>query len=273
MKHRLLVLSAALLFSTGGAAIKAISLSSWQVASIRSLIAAIALLALVPESRRGWTPQVWLTSLGYAATLVLFVLANRLTTSANAIFLQATAPFFLLLIGPLVLQEKNTARDYALGLAVAMGMSLFFVNAPGASALAPNPALGNVLAGITGLTWALTITGLRRMGAGNLPVVATGNLAAFALALPAAWPIPEVTAADAGALLYLGVIQIGLAYYCLTNGVQKVPAFETSALMLLEPAMNPVWTFVLHGERPGPFALAGGAIIVLATLAHTLRRT
>jgi len=273
MKPRLLILAAALLYSTGGAAIKAISLTSWQVASLRSLIAAIAILLLVPESRRGWTPLVWIISLSHALTLVLFVLANKLTTAANAIFMQATAPFYLLAIGPLLLKEPNTKRDYLLGGAVGIGMMLFFFDAPSTTALAPNPALGNALAAVTGLTWALTLTGLRKLGkqpgTNNLSVVATGNLTAFALAAPFAFPIASIGATDIAALVYLGVFQIGLAYVCLTRGVRQVPAFETSALILLEPAMNPVWTYFLHGEAPGPLSLGAGAIIIGATLAHT----
>ena len=188
MKYRFYVLAAALLFSTGGAAIKATTLTSWQVASLRSLIAAIVLLVLLPEARliRSW--RVWLAAIAYAATLVLFVLANKLTTAANAIFLQATAPFYLLAIGPLLLKEPNRFRDYALGGVMAVGMACFLFDSSGASALAPNPALGNALAAATGLTWALTVTALRWLskedGASSLPVVSAGNLVAFAVALP-----------------------------------------------------------------------------------------
>jgi drug/metabolite transporter, DME family len=274
VKYRFYVLAAALLFSTGGAAIKATTLSSWQVAGLRSLVAAIALLVLLPEARRVGSPRVWVASTAYAATLVLFVLANKLTTAANAIFLQATAPFYLLAIGPLLLKEPNRGRDYLLGAVMAMGMALFFFDSAGASALAPNPALGNALAVATGLTWALTVTALRRLarqeGASSLPVVSAGNLVAFAVALPFAWPIGSIGTVDLSVLLYLGCIQIGLAYFFMTRGVKHVPAFEASVLILLEPAMNPVWTFLIHGERPGKLALAGGVIIMGATLAHTL---
>ncbi len=274
MKYRFYVLAAALLFSTGGAAIKATTLSSWQVASLRSLVAAVALLALLPEARRMGDRRVWVASTAYAATLVLFVLANKLTTAANAIFLQATAPFYLLAIGPLLLKEPNRRRDYVLGGVMAAGMALFFFDASGASALAPNPGLGNALAAATGLTWALTVTALRGLskegGAGGLPVVAAGNLVAFGAALPFAWPVGAISGADVAVLLYLGIFQIGLAYFCMTRGVKHVPAFEASVLILLEPAMNPVWTYFVHGERPGALALAGGAIIMAATLAHSL---
>ncbi|HEU0121943.1 MAG TPA: DMT family transporter [Bryobacteraceae bacterium] len=276
MKHRFYVLAAALLFSTGGAAIKSTTLTSWQVASLRSLVAAVVLLAVLPEARRLGSARVWVASVAYAATLILFVLATKLTTAANAIFLQATAPFYLLAIGPLVLKEPNTRRDYLLGAVMAAGMALFFLDAPGASALAPDPALGNALAAATGCTWALTVTALRSLGkepgSSSLPVVSAGNLLAFAAALPFAWPITAPPATDVAALLYLGCFQIGLAYFCMTRGVRQVPAFEASVLILLEPAMNPVWTFLVHGERPGALSLAGGAVILGATLAHTALR-
>jgi drug/metabolite transporter (DMT)-like permease len=274
MKYRFLVLAAALLFSTGGAAIKATTLTSWQVASLRSFVAAVALLVLLPEARRMGDRRVWLASTAYAATLVLFVLANKLTTAANAIFLQATAPFYLLAIGPLVLKEPNRRRDYLLGGVMAVGMALFFLDASAATALAPNPGLGNLLAGATGLTWALTVTALRGLskdgGSGGLPVVAAGNLVACGVALPFALPLTAIGAVDLGVLLYLGIFQIGLAYFCMTRGVKHVPAFEAAVLILLEPAMNPVWTYLLHGERPGTLALAGGVVIMGATLAHSV---
>jgi drug/metabolite transporter (DMT)-like permease len=277
MKYRFYVLAAALLFSTGGAAIKATTLTSWQVASLRSLVAAVVLLVLLPEARKLRSRRVWLASVAYAATLVLFVLANKLTTAANAIFLQATAPFYLLAIGPVLLKEPNRLRDYVLGGVMAVGMACFFFDASSASALAPNPALGNLLAAATGLTWALTVTALRGIskaeGGNSLPVVSVGNLVAFAAALPFALPIGGIGAGDLSVLLYLGIFQIGLAYFCMTRGVKHVPAFEASVLILLESAMNPVWTYFLHDERPGPLALLGGGIIMASTLAHTVSAT
>ena len=109
---RVQVLAAAALFSTGGAAIKAAGgMSGWQVASFRSGIAALALVALLPEARRGWRPATWLVGVGYAATMILFVLSTKLTTAANAIFLQSTAPLYLILLGPWLLREPLRGRD------------------------------------------------------------------------------------------------------------------------------------------------------------------
>ena len=275
MVNRLLLLAAALLFSTGGAAVKAITLTAWQVASFRSAIATVALLLLVPAARRGWNWRVWIVGLAYAGTLVLFVLSTRLTTAANAIFLQSTAPLYLLLLGPWLLRERVRRDDLPLIFAVALGMSLFFVGTEAPVVTAPNPALGNMLAVASSVTWAFTVVGLRWLGrnsrgkSASMATVVAGNILACLIALPMALPVSTVGARDIVVLLYLGVFQIGLAYVCLTRALREVPAFEASTLLLLEPALNPVWAWLIHKERPGALAIAGGAIIIAATLASS----
>jgi drug/metabolite transporter (DMT)-like permease len=265
-----------LLFSTGGAAIKATSLASWQVACFRSGVAALALLILVPATRAGWSRRLVPVALAYASTLTLFVLANKLTTAANAVFLQSTAPLYLLLLSPLLLHERIRRSDLALISAVALGMGLFFVGRETASLTAPDPMRGNVLAAVSGVTWALTVVGLRwlsgRAGASPAAAVLAGNVMVCVACLPLALPVAHGAWQDAGVILYLGIFQIGLAYACLTRAIRHVPALEASLLLLLEPVLNPVWAWLVHAERPGAWALAGGAIILAASLAHTWRQ-
>lgn len=275
LTHRLQLLGAAALFSTGGAAIKAADLTSWQVAGFRSGIAAVALLVLVPAARRGWSWRVGLVGTAYAATLVLFVSSNKLTTAANAIFLQSTAPLYVLLLGPLLLREPVRRADVAFMAAVALGLALFFVDAGRPLATAPDPARGNLLAALSGVSWALAVVGLRWLegragGEGAaLATVVAGNLIVFAVCLGPALPVRGAGAADWAVVAYLGVVQIGLAYLLLTRGIRHVPALEASTLLLMEPALNPIITWLAHGEVPGPWAIAGGAVILLATLART----
>jgi drug/metabolite transporter, DME family len=269
MSGRMYLVVAALLFSTGGAAIKATTLSSWEVAGLRSLVAGMVLLAVLPESRQGWSWRVGLAGVAYAVTLVTFVVATKLTTGANAIYLQATGPLYLLVIGPVFLRERLRRTDLWLGLAVAVGMMLFYLDPAGATATAPDPVRGNWWGALSGLGWGLTVAclrGLARAGGSAVTVVAVGNLLAFAAALPGAWPMEMPGWGDALAVGYMGVFQIGLAYWCLTRGLRQVPAFAASALLLLEPALNPVWTWLLHGEAPSAYGLAGGAIVLGATL-------
>src|SRR4051794_15953159 len=163
---RLEVLAAAALFSTGGAVIKATHLAGWQVAFLRSAVAALALFVLMREVRRRPNLRVLGVGLAYAATMILFVLANKLTTAAGAIYLQSTAPLYVLLLSPWLLKEPIRARDVIYMGVLALGLGLFFVGLDPVSATAPNPLLGNVLSLVSGITWALTIMGLRSLGRG-----------------------------------------------------------------------------------------------------------
>jgi drug/metabolite transporter, DME family len=271
---RLQLIAAAALFSTGGAAIKAVTLTSWQVASFRSGIAALAILLLVPASRSGWNRRTALVGIAYATTMVLFVLANKLTTAANAIFLQSSAPVYVLLLGPWLLKESIRRSDLLFMLVIAAGLALFFVGAETPVATAPNPTLGNVLGMLSGVAWALTVIGLRWLGSqdeggGALATVAIGNVIAFVGCLPLALPVADATGTDWLMVSYLGVFQIGLAYFCLTSGLRHVTALEASVILLIEPALNPIWAAMVHGEIPSRWAVAGGALILGATLVKT----
>jgi len=271
-RARLQIFATAFLFSVGGAGIKACALTSWQVASFRSGIAAVVVWLLMPEARRFWNRRVALAALAYAATVILFVLANKLTTSANTIFLQSTAPLYILLLGPWLLRERSRPLDLAVIALIASGLSLFFVGVEPPVRTAPNPFLGNILAAIAGLTWACTVMGLRwtgrteGSGGSSAPaVVVLGNLIAFGVGLPFALPVVEARALDWAIVTGLGVVQIGLAYVFMTLAMRHVPALEASVLLLLEPALNPLWSWMVHGERPGPWSALGGATILAAT--------
>jgi len=271
---RLQLLAAALLFSTGGAAIKATSLTGWQVASLRSGVAALTIALLVPASRRGWSPRVLLVSACYATTMICFVVANKLTTSANSIFLQSTAPFYIMLAGPWLLHERVRGRELLLMAVVAVGLLPFLLGTDAASATAPDPARGNLVALASGVAWAATVMGLRSLASapsGGGPAFATvllGNLIACVACLGLALPV-AATGRDWAVIGYLGVFQIGVAYLCLTSAVRHVGALEASLILLAEPALNPLWAWLVHGERPSGWALLGGGVILSATLAKT----
>ena len=272
---RLYVFAAALLFSTGGAAIKGNTLTSWQVASFRSLIAAVTLALIFPSARRGWTWRHLSVAVAYAVTLIAFVGANKLTTAANAIFLQSTAPAYLIVLSPLLLKEHPKRSDLWLLLGVAAGMAMFFIAAEPARTTAPDPVTGNIVGLVSGVGWAFAVLGLRWVGRtdqglhAGMATVTAGNVLAAVIALPLAFPVAGITISDALVLLYLGVFQIGLAYVCLTRAITKIPAFEAATLLLIEPALNPVWTWILLGELPAPLSIAGGATILASTLLNT----
>jgi len=265
LRSRLYLLAAAVLWSTAGAAVKLSSLSAWQLASGRSLIAALVLALAIPSGRKLPSRRGLLAALAYAATVVSFIIANKLTTSANAIFLQDTAPLYVLLLSPLVLRERPSRGELAAVPVFLLGLSLFFLDQ-----LDPGQLWGNVIALGSGVAFALCILGLRAVGEEGSSVLVWGNLiAGFSVLLPALGG-PSPTALDLGLLVFLGVFQLGLAYTLFQRGLRETPAVEASLLILLEPVLNPVWTFLFTGERPGPWALVGGAIILLATAWRTL---
>ncbi len=265
LRSRLYLLAAAVLWSTAGAAVKLSSLSAWQLASGRSLVAALVLALAIPAGRRLPSWRGLAASVAYAATVVTFILANKLTTSANAIFLQDTAPLYVLLLSPLLLRERPSRGELAAVPVFLLGLSLFFLDQ-----LDPGQLWGNVIALGSGLAFALCILGLRAVGEEGSSVLVWGNLIAGASVLLPALGGPKPTTQDLGLLVFLGVFQLGLAYALFQRGLRETPAVEASLLILLEPVLNPVWTFIFAGERPGPWALVGGTIILLATAWRTL---
>jgi drug/metabolite transporter (DMT)-like permease len=207
----------------------------------------------------------------YAATVTLFVVSTKLTTAANAIFLQATAPLYLLLLGPPLLGEHFKRRDLFYLVAVAFGMLGCLAGLPEATDTAPEPALGNALAVACSITWALTLIALRyveredsRAGVGVSAAV-LGNLFASVAGMPFALPFPIASAGEWATIVYLGVFQIAVAYVFLTSAIRHLSALEVSLLLLIEPVLNPVWTWILRAENPGTWTMVGGGIIVAAT--------
>jgi drug/metabolite transporter (DMT)-like permease len=268
-RARLAAIAAAVLFSTGGAAIKVAAFSAPQVSALRSGIAALALLLFL-RGRLAWSPAALAIGIVYGGTLTLFVASTKLTTAANAIFLQSTAPLYLLPLSPLLLREPVTRRDLVYVSAVAVGMVSCFFGQPAATVTAPDPATGNLLGVVCGLVWALTLLALRWAERGHahpglgLTAVVAGNTLACAIALPFALPFPSAPAGAWATGLVLGVFQIGLAYVALTTAMRHLPALDASLLLLLEPVLNPIWTWLVRGERPGVWTIVGGAIIVVA---------
>lgn len=261
MHARLLILGAALLWSTGGAAIKLISLSPWQVTCGRSLIAAFVLALAMPSARRVPARRAFGAAVAGAVTMVLFVQSTKLTTAANAIFLQSTAPLYVLLLGPWLLGERPSRSEKLAIPIFLLGLGLFFLDQ-----LTAGQLLGNMLALLSGLTFAFSVMGLRAAQEENPAVLLWSNLLAGLGTLPLALGgAIQPSALDIGLLVFLGTVQIGLSYALFGRGLRHTPAVEASLLVLVEPVLNPVWALLLVGERPGAWSVVGGGVILGAT--------
>jgi drug/metabolite transporter, DME family len=265
----LAVAGAAVLWSSGGLFIKVAPYGPLGVACGRAVVTTIFYLVFFrPDLRKARLS----TGLAYAAMIVTFVSATKLTTAANAIFLQYTGPAYVLALSPWMLGEPFDRVDAACVALSLAGMSLFFVGR-----VEPGQLAGNLLGVLSGLSYALTVLLLRRdakQGARDaLPSTALGNLLAAVFTLPfAANALAGTTVQGALVLLYLGVVQMGIAYWLFARGLRTVPASEASLLSMLEPILNPVWVFLGAGERPGPWTLAGGAVVIAAVAFRALRR-
>ena len=304
---------AGILFSTGGAAVKATQLDAWQVAGMRSLIAAAVLLLAIPAARRwagggGGQSQAasssrwWrsparrralLFTLGtgccYCLTLVLFVHAAKRTTAAETIFLQSTAPLFVLLLAPVLLRERPSGRQLLFVPLFGVGLAMAFFGGADAAVTAPEPRTGNVLATFCGLAYGLTLIGLRAAGrpptraagapgeasspgaadavrAPGIAAAACGNVIVCLACLPVMAPLTAAAPGDFLVVAYLGLFQVALAYVFVTQAARSLQAPVLALLLLLEPALTPVWAMWFHGEQPHLLTWLGGAVVAVATV-------
>lgn len=269
----LLVLGAALLWSTGGLFIKWNDLSPYELSCGRSLFAAATVALLTRHEGFRINAVTGVASLLYAILLLLFVIATKLTTAANAIFLQYTAPVYILLFEPLVFREKYRAADFIVVACCVAGMSLFFVGK-----LRPEDVRGNLAALGSGLCFASFYLLLRTKSARSVnraSSVIYGNLLLALVTLPAFIAgSGKLDARNLSVVAYLGVVQIGVAYTLLTAGLARgVRSLDAGIIGYVEPVLNPVWVFLILGELPSRWALLGGAIIIAAVAAHTLWKT
>jgi len=267
----LLVLGAAILWSTGGLFIKATHLSAYELSFGRCLLAAVVIAVFTRREGFGINRISAVTSILYAALLILFVLATKLTTAANAIFLQYTAPVYVLILEPLFYKEKFRGRDFITVAACVAGMSLFFVGK-----LRPQDVSGNLFALASGVCFALFFLLLRHSKARNVNRASSaiyGNLIVVLLCAPAFFGALQrgISAADFGCIAYLGIVQIGFAYLLFTLAMARgVRSLDAGIIGYVEPVLNPVWVFLFIGERPSGWAMIGGAIIIASVIVHML---
>jgi len=258
-KSVLLLLLAALLWSSGGLLFKYIAWPALAVAGARGLIAAIFLILVAGRSLRfTWSPVQLGAAASYAACTVLFALANKLTTAANAILLQYTAPVWIALLGTWLLGERTTRADWITIAAVFFGMGIFLYDG-----LQVHDVAGIFVAISSGLFFALTAIFLRKQKTGSpLESIILGNLIGFLVGLSAIWSAPPLSMPGLGALFALGVVQLGLAYFLYARAIKHVTALEAVIIPIIEPILNPVWVMIFNGERPSRLSLVGGAIVL-----------
>ena len=254
----LLLVVAALCWSLGGLLIKAVSWPPLAVAGGRGLIAALFLLATNRGLRFHFSRDQVLGAIAYAACTVTFCVATKLTTAANAILLQYTAPVWIALFGAWFLGERATRADWLTIVAVLGGMTLFF-----ADSLELTHVLGNTIAVASGVCFAgMTIALRKQKDTSASESIILGNLLAFLVGLPWILRAPALSATGWTALTLLGVVQLGVSYWLYARAIKHVTALEAVLIPVIEPILNPVWVLIALHEKPTPLALTGGAIVL-----------
>jgi drug/metabolite transporter (DMT)-like permease len=264
-----LLLGGALCWSLAGVLFKYVEWPGLAAAGGRGLIAAVFLLVVSWRSLRfTWSGLQVGAAIAYAACTILFTMANKMTTAANAILLQYTAPIWIAMLGTWILGERTNRADWFTIGAVLGGLVLFFYEG-----LQLNNIAGLLVALASGLGFAvMTILMRKQKETSPMESIILGNLLGFVIGLPSLLNAPPLPASGWVALALLGVVQLGVAYLLYAKAIRHVTALEAVLIPVMEPILNPIWVLLAVGERPTPLALAGGAVVLVAVTLRAILR-
>ncbi|MBT8387494.1 MAG: DMT family transporter [Ignavibacteria bacterium] len=258
---------AAILWSSGGLLVKLITLTPLQISFFRSAIAAATFGVIFRKKVLKVNSFTFLNSIFYAAVLIFFVLATKTTTAANAIFLQSTAPIYVLIFEPIINKTKYQKANTVTVVVCLVGMVLFFLGD-----LKPGEIDGNIYGLLAGIFFASFFLGMRKNGKEyQQSSVFWGNVLVAIICLPFIFTITELSFSDLWRVSFLGMFQIAIAYAIFTYGLKRVFAVEASIIAMIEPVLNPVWVLIGYGEVPAVYAIAGGVIIIAAITIRTVQ--
>lgn len=255
------IIIAALLWSTGGLFIKLLSLDAYQLSFYRSIFSALTFLVLFRKKALIFNFSVFINSVFYAGILILFVVATKLTTAANAIFLQYTAPIYVLIFEPLILKTPLRKINVISVIIAFAGMTLFFVGE-----ISQSHYEGNLVALLSGICFAAFLIGIRKSDESyRVPAIFWGNILIPVLCFNFVYPEFKIEINDLLMTAYLGIFQIGFAYAVFTYSIKRIEGIEAALIAMIEPVMNPIWVYIGYGEKPSNFAILGG-LLILATI-------
>ena len=264
----LYLLITAILWSTGGLLIQSIDAHPFAIAGGRSIIAGLLLWAFLRRPHFTFSKAQIAGALFYALTVILFVLANKLTSAANAILLQYTGPIHVAIFSWIFLKEKVTRIDWIAIFAVFAGMCLFFMDD-----LSTDGMLGNVIAILAGMTFAGLAISLRmQKDESPLESILLGNIVTGIFGFTWLYQSMPLNQDSIIGLLLLGIVQLGIPYILYAKAIKHVTALESILIPVLEPLLNPLWVFLASGQIPGKGAFWGGAIVIIAIIGRSIMK-
>lgn len=265
-KGILAVFLTAILWSSGGLFIKLISLNAMQLSFFRCLIAAVVFAIIFRKKLLVVNGFTFLNAAFYAIVLTTFVIATKTTTAANAIFLQSTAPIYVLIFEPIINKTKYDKLNIITIVVCFIGMIFFFLGE-----ISPGHLEGNLVALISGITFASFFLGMRKNGQEyQQSSIFYGNIFVALICIPFLFDLKPLSFNDIWMVTFLGVFQIAIAYAFFSYGLKRILAVEASIISMFEPVLNPVWVMIGYGEVPSITASIGGAIIIIAIFTRTI---
>lgn len=264
-KGPLLIALTAILWSSAGVLIKLVPWDAMTIVGVRSAFAAVVMAIYMRRPRITFTKPVVLGALSLSATMVLFIIANKLTTAANAIVLQYTSPIFVILITAFLLKQRPKALDIAAVGIVFAGVMLFFFDQLKADAL-----LGNILAFLSGLTFAGVFITNRMPGAKPEQAMLLGYIINMVICAPFIAMNVTFETVPWLVITLMGIFQLGLAYVLFSIGIKTTSPITASLIAALEPLLSPIWVMLATGEKPGVFAVAGGVVVLITIVVYNI---
>lgn len=264
-RHVLLLLTAAVLWSLGGVLIKSIEWTPIAIGGSRSLIAIIVIGLAMPGLFKKISWSTLPGAVAYAGTVILFVVATKLTSAANAIFLQYTAPVYIAIISPWILHERTKPLDWLLIFIAICGVTLFFLGQ-----LSLEGIWGVIAALGSGMSFAwLTVLMRRQRSESPEAIVLLGNLLTLIFALP--WMFPVANIARNGIwILLLGILQLAIPYLLYSQAIKHIRALDAAIISIIEPILNPIWVILIRGEHASFWSIVGGAIVLTTSLLRSI---
>ncbi len=261
-----ILIIAALMWSLGGLFIKLVNLNPMAITGIRSLGAAVVLLIYIKKPKLYWNRYFFAGVLAYSMMVILYVISIRLTTAANAIFLEFTAPLYVVAFSYFLLNERINRFDIFAMVIIFLGMGLFFMDE-----LSFYGFWGNILALLAGVCLALVTVLIRKEKESAFEIVFFGNALTTIICLPfIIQGFSSTTQVDWFIIFGLGIFQLGIPYLLYTTALKYVSALDAILVGMLEPVFNPIWVYIFVGEAMGEWAFIGAALVIIGTLGRVI---
>ena len=262
----IILIIAALMWSVGGLFIKLVDLSPVAITGTRSIAAALVFLIYLKKPRLYWNRYFIIGVISYAAMMLLYVFSIRLTTAANAIFLEFTAPIYVVILGYYILNERITIFDILSMFVIFSGMTLFFIDE-----LSFYGFWGNIMAAVAGVCLGVVTIMIRKEKESAFQIVLMGNILTALVCIPFMFAgLQETASTDWFIIFVLGIVQLGIPYILYTKALRQVQALDAILVSMIEPILNPFWVYIFVGEKMGEWALVGGVLVLSGSIGRAI---